>query len=66
MSDQTYLEMTEARELLVQYRINRKQTCTQDANAWLQMALKVSERKFGRGAADRIKTHMRNEMETFK
>lgn len=47
--DREQLEKGEARVLAHNFK-NRE---------WLEMALKVSERIYGRGSAERIKAHMR-------
>ena len=46
--DRCQLEMGEARVLARSYA----------GNAWLESALKVSERIYGRGSADRIKAYV--------
>jgi len=47
--DREQLEKGEARVLAHNFK-NKE---------WLEMALKVSERTYGRGSAERIKAHMR-------
>lgn len=61
MTDQVFLEMTEARELLGQYRITQEKSGKETANQWLDLALKVTERKFGRGAGERVRGLMRKQ-----
>lgn len=49
VGDREILEKAEARVLAHNFR-NKE---------WLEMALKVSERIYGRGSSERIKAHMR-------
>jgi hypothetical protein len=48
-NDREILEMAEARVLAHNFK----------SKGWLEMALKVSERTYGKGAGERIKAYMR-------
>lgn len=53
------LENAEARDLLGMYRLRVKQHGKVTANQWLEEALQRSEKWYGRGSADRIRSYMR-------